>query len=127
MRKPVGEYALRYDITSLQDSINETLTIEYRDTPVDERDAYLRREAVEFISAHPGRALWNAVLKSWRYWDPRLEDARLTPLFWNLAYTELYFSDVLWPDFNENHLDEALDFFHGRQRRFGRTTEQVEA
>ncbi len=48
-------------------------------------------------------------------------------LLWQLAYTELYFTDVLWPDFNEAEFDRALDFYAGRQRRFGRTGEQVEA
>ena len=40
-------------------------------------------------------------------------------LLWNLAYTELYFSDVLWPDFTEADLDAALDDFRQRERRFG--------
>jgi len=47
-------------------------------------------------------------------------------LLWQLAYTELYFSDVLWPVFDEKELDEALLWFANRQRRFGRTGEQVE-
>ena len=46
-------------------------------------------------------------------------------LLWHLAYTELYFSDVLYPDFNDSELDNALSFYAGRQRRFGRTGEQV--
>ena len=46
-------------------------------------------------------------------------------LLWQLAYTELYFTDVLWPDFDETQLDLALSSFAGRQRRFGRTGEQV--
>ena len=46
-------------------------------------------------------------------------------LLWHLAYTELYFTDVLWPDFNDQELDVAIDFFNGRQRRFGKTSEQV--
>ncbi len=46
-------------------------------------------------------------------------------LLWQLAYTELYFTDVLWPDFDEAALDEALADFAGRQRRFGRTGAQV--
>lgn len=41
-------------------------------------------------------------------------------LLWNLAYTELYFTDCLWPDFDENELDAALEWYAGRQRRFGR-------
>lgn len=47
-------------------------------------------------------------------------------LLWDLAYSELYFSDVLWPEFTAAELDAALDFYIGRQRRFGRTGEQVE-
>ena len=47
-------------------------------------------------------------------------------LLWQLAYTELYFTDTLWPDFNDAELDKAIEFFFSRQRRFGRTGEQVE-
>ena len=47
-------------------------------------------------------------------------------LLWQLAYTELYFTDVLWPAFNEKELDAALLWYANRQRRFGRTGEQVE-
>jgi len=45
---------------------------------------------------------------------------------WQLAYTELYFSDILWPDFNPEQFDMALDWFANRQRRFGKTSEQIE-
>ena len=48
-------------------------------------------------------------------------------LLWQLAYTELYFSDTLWPDFDEAEMRLALDEYARRQRRFGRTGEQVEA
>lgn len=48
-------------------------------------------------------------------------------LLWQLAYTELYFSDVLWPDFDKNAFDQAIQSFVTRQRRFGQTSEQVEA
>jgi len=47
-------------------------------------------------------------------------------LLWQLGYSELYFSDVLWPDFDKQKLDIALEWFAGRQRRFGRTGDQVE-
>lgn len=47
-------------------------------------------------------------------------------LLWQLAYTELYFTDMLWPDFDETALEQAFASFAGRQRRFGRTGEQVE-
>ena len=38
---------------------------------------------------------------------------------WQLAYSEFYFTDVLWPDFNKKELKKALDFYNGRERRFG--------
>lgn len=41
-------------------------------------------------------------------------------LLWDLAYSELFFSDVLWPDFRRHHLEEALAWYAGRERRFGR-------
>ena len=47
-------------------------------------------------------------------------------MLWQLAYTELYFTDVLWPAFNERELQLALSWYANRQRRFGRTGEQVE-
>jgi undecaprenyl diphosphate synthase len=48
-------------------------------------------------------------------------------LLWQLAYTELYFTPVLWPDFDRAQFDEALASYRGRQRRFGLTGEQIEA
>ncbi len=47
-------------------------------------------------------------------------------LLWQLAYTELYFTDLLWPEFDDAAFAEALKSFATRQRRFGRTGEQVE-
>ena len=46
-------------------------------------------------------------------------------LLWNLAYTELYVCEVLWPDFATAHLDDAIAAFTGRERRFGLTREQA--
>ena len=46
-------------------------------------------------------------------------------LIWHLAYAELYFTDTLWPDFDRRSLDEALTAYSCRQRRFGRTSDQV--
>jgi len=48
-------------------------------------------------------------------------------LLWNLAYSELWFADVLWPDFGEADFDAALAFFAQRQRRYGHTGDQLEA
>jgi undecaprenyl diphosphate synthase len=47
-------------------------------------------------------------------------------LLWNLAYAELWFTDVLWPEFDEAAFDDALRFYAGKQRRFGHTGDQVE-
>ena len=46
-------------------------------------------------------------------------------LLWQLAYTEFYFTENLWPDFNQTELIAAITSFKNRQRRFGRTSEQV--
>jgi len=48
-------------------------------------------------------------------------------LLWQLAYTELYFTDQLWPDFNRESLSQAIDSYRQRERRFGRTSEQLQA
>ncbi|MGE5638676.1 MAG: polyprenyl diphosphate synthase [Clostridia bacterium] len=47
-------------------------------------------------------------------------------LLWQLAYAELYFTETLWPDFDAAALDEAIASYRSRERRFGRTSEQVE-
>ena len=47
-------------------------------------------------------------------------------LLWQLAYTELYFDDCLWPDFGTGSLKKALKWYAGRERRFGCTSEQIE-
>ena len=46
-------------------------------------------------------------------------------LLWQLAYSELYFTDTLWPDFNEEALNLAIRSYQKRERRFGRTSEQL--
>jgi undecaprenyl diphosphate synthase len=46
-------------------------------------------------------------------------------LLWQLAYTELYFTDVNWPDFTINELHKALADFQSRERRFGKTSDQI--
>lgn len=47
-------------------------------------------------------------------------------LLWQLAYTELYFTDTLWPDFNEAAFNLAIQSYQQRERRFGRTSEQLQ-
>ena len=46
-------------------------------------------------------------------------------LLWQIAYAELYFSEVLWPDFNEKNLHEAILNYQKRERRFGKTSDQM--
>ncbi|AZQ61605.1 isoprenyl transferase [Flammeovirga pectinis] len=46
-------------------------------------------------------------------------------LLWEIAYTELFFTNVLWPDFRKEVLHEALHVFQGRERRYGKTSEQL--
>jgi len=46
-------------------------------------------------------------------------------LLWQIAYAEFYFTDVLWPDFKEAHLQEAILSYQKRERRFGKTSEQI--
>jgi undecaprenyl diphosphate synthase len=47
-------------------------------------------------------------------------------LLWQIAYSELYFCDTYWPDFDEAALHKAIESYQKRQRRFGKTEEQVE-
>lgn len=47
-------------------------------------------------------------------------------LLWQLAYAELYFTEILWPDFTKTHLFEAILNYQNRERRFGKTSEQLE-
>jgi undecaprenyl diphosphate synthase len=46
-------------------------------------------------------------------------------LLWQIAYAEFYFSEVLWPDFKKEHLHEAILSYQNRERRFGKTSEQI--
>jgi undecaprenyl diphosphate synthase len=48
-------------------------------------------------------------------------------LLWEFAYTELFFTDTLWPDFADANLLEAFEFYGHRQRRFGRVDQSIEA
>ena len=47
-------------------------------------------------------------------------------LLWQSAYSELYFSETYWPDFGQEALDEALAAYASRERRFGKTSEQIQ-
>ena len=47
-------------------------------------------------------------------------------LLWEIAYAEVYFTPILWPDFRREHLYEAIVDYQGRERRFGKTSEQID-
>jgi undecaprenyl diphosphate synthase len=47
-------------------------------------------------------------------------------LIWQMAYTELFFTEALWPDFGTEEFAAALDWYAQRERRFGRTSEQLQ-
>lgn len=46
-------------------------------------------------------------------------------LLWQIAYTELYFTNIFWPDFTKEHLYETIINYQNRERRFGKTSEQL--
>jgi len=48
-------------------------------------------------------------------------------MIWQMAYTELYFTDCYWPDFGEGELKQAFEWYRKRERRFGRTSEQLQS
>lgn len=70
-------------------------------------------------------------LSTYGYPDPELlirtsGEMRISNfLLWQMAYTELYFTDLLWPDFRKEHLHEAIISYQKRERRFGKISEQV--
>ena len=73
----------------------------------------------------------SAALNTAQYPDPDLlirtsgEQRISNFLLWEIAYSEVYFTDVLWPDFTKNHFLDAILDYQSRERRFGKTTEQI--
>lgn len=78
-------------------------------------------------------ALFKNYLSTARLPDPDLfirpsSEQRISNfLNWQLAYSELYFPDTLWPDFDRLSIDEAITFYRSRERRFGMTSSQIKA
>lgn len=78
-------------------------------------------------------ALFNSYLCTKNIPDPELlirtsGEYRISNfLLWQAAYAELYFSELLWPEFRKEHLWEAIENYQKRERRFGKTSEQLEA
>lgn len=77
-------------------------------------------------------ATFNSYLDTWELPDPDLiirtsgEERVSNFLLWQLAYSEFYFTDVLWPDFDRKELEKAIEKYNLRERRFGKTSEQME-
>ncbi len=78
------------------------------------------------------RGAWSAARLRWPAFRIRIclirtggEQRISNFLLWNLAYTELYFSEVLWPEFSPRMLQAAFEYFAQRERRFGKTSAQV--
>lgn len=91
-------------------------------------DVKKEKIGVEDIS----RELFDSYLSTAKIPDPELMirtsgEARLSNfLLWQLAYTELFFSPILWPDFREEDLYQAICDYQNRERRFGMTSEQIQ-
>jgi len=92
------------------------------------REIAARVAAGELHSQDIDESLINSTLSTYPTPDPDLiirtsGEQRLSNfLLWQAAYSEFYFTDVLWPNFTESHLDEALQAFSMRQRRFGKVS-----
>jgi len=73
----------------------------------------------------------SAALNTAQYPDPDLlirtsgEQRISNFLLWEIAYSEVYFTNILWPDFTKNHFLDAIIDYQSRERRFGKTTEQI--
>ena len=87
--------------------------------------------AVESNGEAPSEKLFSSLLQTSGMPDPDLlirtsGERRISNyLLWQLSYAELYFTDVLWPDFKKEHLHKAIMTFQNRERRFGLTGEQL--
>lgn len=92
------------------------------------RDIAARVAAGEINPEDIDESVINSALSTYPTPDPDLiirtsGEQRLSNfLLWQAAYSEFYFTDVLWPNFTESHLEEALNAFSMRQRRFGKVT-----
>ncbi|KHD88037.1 MAG: UDP pyrophosphate synthase [Bdellovibrio sp. ArHS] len=92
------------------------------------RDIAARVAAGELNPEEIDESVINSALSTYPTPDPDLiirtsGEQRLSNfLLWQAAYSEFYFTDVLWPNFTESHLEEALNAFSMRQRRFGKVT-----
>ena len=106
-------YGGKWDIIN---AVNKVIS-----TKDDSSDKYINKDDIEkhlsFYKNHPDLMIRTAG-------EHRLSNFML----WQHAYTELYFTDTLWPDFNEENFDNAIKFFHNKTRKFGglKSVKQIE-
>ena len=108
-----ANYGGRWDITSAAKLIAEKVLdkeIELKDINEDLMDRAMRQGGLEDV---------DLMIRTGG--DVRISNF----LLWQMAYAELYFTDTLWPDFDKQAFQHALDSFTGKERRFGKTSEQV--
>ena len=108
-----ANYGGRWDITSAAKLIAEKVLdkeIELKDFNEDLMDRAMRQGGLEDV---------DLMIRTGG--DVRISNF----LLWQMAYAELYFTDTLWPDFDKLAFQHALDSFTGKERRFGKTSEQV--
>ncbi|RTZ63329.1 MAG: di-trans,poly-cis-decaprenylcistransferase [Aquificaceae bacterium] len=91
-----------------------------------------KKMAREHVESEMNEAVFETLIATQNIPDPDLfirtgGERRISNfLLWQLAYTELYFTDTLWPDFNKKALRLAINDFSQRQRRFGKTGDQIQ-
>ena len=108
-----ANYGGRWDITSAAKLIAEKIVdkeLELKDINEDVMDLAMRQSGLGDV---------DLMIRTGG--DVRISNF----LLWQMAYAELYFTNVLWPDFDKLAFQEALDSFTGKERRFGKTSEQV--
>jgi len=95
------------------------------------RDIVKRAIDGEISEEEVNEDLINSSLTTHKYPHPELmirtsgEHRISNFLLWEIAYSELYFTNVLWPDFRKEHLHDAIIDYQNRERRFGKTSEQI--
>lgn len=120
--------------TSGNDGLNLILALNYSgrwDMANAMRSVAMEMESGEIKASDINQELIEKHLSTYGFPDPELlirtsGEMRISNfLLWQMAYTELFFTPVLWPDFRKEHLHEAILSYQKRERRFGKISEQV--
>jgi undecaprenyl diphosphate synthase len=128
--------ALNKAIESTKDNKRITLILALSYSSRWEIASAVKKMANQVIEGHLlpeaiNEELISSYLSTANYPDPELlirtsgENRVSNFLMWQLAYTELYFTETLWPDFKKKHFFKAIEDFLSRERRFGKTSEQI--